>query len=307
MKGVYARANAEQIAARRRVLEGLQTAPLEAKVEIASRVIEQALKIGRPALLYSGGKDSTVLLHLVTRQAPDLLTIYNDTTLSDPRLKTWMAPFIYSNFPEIDFRQTTAEDPIAMWQKRGHYPIMSKRGHTIYKKRDPQLRISPVQCCYQLKEKYANTILGTEEIQVVFWGNRAAESARRLMTFLDNGYLFKPKKYAWHQAYPIQHFTDQDVADYLKRHVPEYPAGRKAFETGCLPCATNITFWPNNLSKLYQEDRGAWEKYMRAGFAEQIMRIKGIPGSPEEIITTRPELLLHIETRSLNRDSRKED
>lgn len=295
MKGVYARANKELAANRIAVLNGLQKEPLEKKVEISKQIIETALKIGRPALLYSGGKDSTVLLDLL-QDTPGLLAIHNNTTLGDPAKVHWIRRFLETRYPGVEYRETIADDPVTMWQTRGHFPILSKRGFTAYKHRDPGLKISPVQCCYQLKEKYANTIMGAEEIAVAFWGNRASESMRRRMTFIDNGFLFKPKKYAWWQAYPIQHWTQGDVDSYINRRVPELKEGA-SFEDGCLCCGTDLTFWPNNLGRLYQKDRARWEFFMRAGFAEQIMRIKGIPGSPEEVITEKPEALLHIEPK----------
>lgn len=297
MKGVYARASGDQIATRQAILDGLQGRPLAEKIAVSSRIITAALGIGKPALLYSGGRDSTVLLDLVAKQSPDILVIHNNTTLGDPALAGWVQSFVNRTYPGADYRETVADDPIAMWQERGYFPLLSKRGFTAYKMRDPHLRISPVQCCYQLKEKKSNAILNAEETAVVFWGNRAAESMRRRLTFIDNGYLFKPKKYRWHQAYPLQHFTGDDITAYLGDHVKNYPASGAAFETGCLCCGTDITFWPNNLGRLYQRDRPRWEYFMRAGFAEQIAKMKGLPGDPEEIISTRPELLLCVNTR----------
>ena len=296
MKGVYARANKEQAAARIAILNGLQKEPIERKIEITRQIIDTALKIGRPAILYSGGKDSTVLLDILSSQAPGLIAIHNNTTLGDPRIVEWIRKFMAKRYPAVDYRETIADNPIAMWQERGHFPILSKRGFTAYKQRDPGLKISPVQCCYQLKEKHANAILGAEEIGVAFWGNRASESMRRRMTFIDNGYLFKPKKYAWWQAYPIQHWTQADIDGYLSSRILEFYE-TNAFESGCWCCGTDLTFWPNNLGRLYQRDRWTWEIFMRAGFAEQIMRIKGIPGSPEEIIKEKPEALLHIQAK----------
>ena len=290
MKGVYAKANADQMAVRYSLLCQLQRDTADRKMEISRQVIATALARGPAAILYSGGRDSTVLLDIVKSMTEDFLVLFNNTTLGDPRNVT----FIRHRCRDLNYIETTADDPIETWQRTGYWPILSKRGFTKYKHRDPGLRVSPVQCCYQLKEKYANKILNNNKIKVVFWGNRASESMRRRLTFLDNGFLFQPKKYKWMQAYPLQHWMDEDIDQYLSNRVPGYLQARQTFETGCLCCGTDITFWPNNLSRLYQQDRLAWTKYMSAGFAEQIMRIKGIKGNPADIIESNPTLLLKV-------------
>ena len=111
--------------------------------------------------------------------------------------------------------------------------------------------------------------------QVAFWGNRAAESNRRMLHFLDHGFLFKPQQSRWFQCYPIQHWTDADVDAYLKTHVPEFERGRN-FETGCLVCMTDIQKFPNNASRLFDTNRPLWEKAMLGGFGAEILKIKGI-------------------------------
>lgn len=294
MKGVYRKCDNEDLRRRLALFRELASATHEQKIAFSRRVIREALGKGKPALLYSGGRDSTVLLGLAREQDPGILVIHNDTTLGDPGL----LEFIRTWTRGMNYRETTAQDPIAMWQETGYFPILSKRGHTAYKKRDPALRISPVQCCYQLKEKHANRLLKAEGVAVVLWGNRATESMRRRLGFADNGFLFKPKKYPWWQAYPLQHWEQQDINRYLEEHAPGYPREQRPFETGCLCCGTDITFWPNNQGRLYQRDPDAWARFMRAGFAREILRAQGRQDlDPEWAIQEAPGLLLRITTR----------
>lgn len=56
-----------------------QTLGLEAKIRYAERLIEAALLAKRPIVCWSGGKDSTVLLHLVRQFAPNINVTFNDT------------------------------------------------------------------------------------------------------------------------------------------------------------------------------------------------------------------------------------
>lgn len=293
MKGVYPRADREEVRRRLDILHRIQQMPLPEKISIAKQVIKAGLENGPGAVLYSGGRDSTVLLDLVTKVDSTVLVMHNNTTLGDPKL----LDFIRQHCKGLNYHETTADDPITMWQDKGYYPILSKRGFTAYKRRYPNLKVSPVQCCYQLKEKYANQILKEKEIKVVFWGNRADESMRRRLTFVDNGFLFQPKKYKWLQAYPLQHWRTEDIEAYIADNIPGYPSQRAGFETGCLCCGTDITHHPNNLGRLYQRDPVTWEKYMRAGFAEQILIAQGHEGTPEQIehvLNEAPAALLRI-------------
>jgi 3'-phosphoadenosine 5'-phosphosulfate sulfotransferase (PAPS reductase)/FAD synthetase len=292
MKGQYKKNSSAETGRKLKILLDLQRLSLNNKINISNDIIKKSLEIGKPALLYSGGKDSTVLLNMLLEYDKNILIIYNNTGLADEKHNKQIRE-ICKNY---NFIETKAQDYIGMWQKKGYYPILSKRGFTKYKKQDPTLRISPVQCCYQLKEIYSNKIFKDNEIKVVFWGNRAGESNRRKLSFVDNGFLFKPKKYKWYQSYPLQHFTDNDILEYLVKYVKNYNISTN-FESGCLACGVDITYKDNNLRRLYFNDKALFTKVMESGYAEQILKIKGIKYDAEilkDIIYNKPEILLKI-------------
>lgn len=291
MKGVYRKCSVEELRAKLAIFKRLQSVGLDAKIRFTEKIIDMGLVHGKSAVMFSGGKDSTVLLDILLKKKPEILIIHNDTTLGTPELLR----FIREQTRGHNYVETTAEDPIKMWQATGYWPIFGKRSHNQYKKIIPGLRVSPVQCCYQLKEKYSNRILKDNKIRIVFWGNRAGESQRRRLTFLDNGYLFKAIKYPWMQCYPLQHWSAVDIQTYLEEQKIERPI-EVSMETGCLACATDITFYPNNLSRLYLTNRIMWEKYMRAGFADQILKIKQSKEKPDDVIKYKPALLLRVRT-----------
>jgi len=57
-----------------------QKRSLDHKIGVATQIIHEALQIARcPALAFSGGKDSTVLLHLVRQHKADIPVIYGNT------------------------------------------------------------------------------------------------------------------------------------------------------------------------------------------------------------------------------------
>jgi len=292
-KGNYARLNPEQLKDRRLLFMDLYSAPMSTKIAYSQRLISKALEIGQPALLYSGGRDSTVLMHLVRQQAPRVKVIHNDTTLGDPGA----LDFVRKMTQGANYTETTAADPWEMWNETGYLPICAKRSFLQYKHSIPGLRIQPIACCYNLKAIYSNAVMKEDCTQVAFWGNRAGESNRRLLHFLDHGFLFKPQQTPWYQCYPIQHWSDADVDQYLKENVPEFARGR-GFETGCLVCMTDIGKMPNNASRLYDSNRPLWEKAMRSGFGLEILKMQGIknptPELLQETLELSPKALLKI-------------
>jgi 3'-phosphoadenosine 5'-phosphosulfate sulfotransferase (PAPS reductase)/FAD synthetase len=68
-----------------RELEEEQRKPLEYKIDVARQVIAQALAVeALPALAFSAGKDSTVLLHLIRQVRQDIHVIYGNTCVEYP-------------------------------------------------------------------------------------------------------------------------------------------------------------------------------------------------------------------------------
>lgn len=292
-KGVYRRSTSLETSAKIQKLKNLQKQPMYVKLEITKKIIKKALETGNKfCLLYSGGKDSTVLLKILKKMNVDFFAMYNNTTLAEEKFNIFLREQIKKE--GVSFIETFAEDPVKMWKEKGYYPILSKRGFTKYKKVDPDLRVSPVQCCYQLKEKYCNKVLKEKKVDLVFWGNRAGESNRRKFAFVDNGFLFKPKKYKWWQCYPLQHWLESDIKEFLNIYVPDWNFFQ-SFENGCLCCGTDITFKKNTLMRLYAKNYNLWLFYIKNGFGNEILKIKKIETSKlDEIIKNNPEILLRV-------------
>lgn len=90
-------------------LKELQALPLERKIQITkSRIIEwYKYWNGQVYVSFSGGKDSTVLLHLVREIFPDIEAVYVDTGLEYPELRQFVKTFDNVTWlkPEMNFRQ----------------------------------------------------------------------------------------------------------------------------------------------------------------------------------------------------------
>jgi 3'-phosphoadenosine 5'-phosphosulfate sulfotransferase (PAPS reductase)/FAD synthetase len=288
-KGVYKRQSNENLKIRLAEIKKMQAVPLNQKINITKQVLLRASQLQPLALFFSGGKDSTVLLDILKKTGLQFCVIHNNTTMADKKT----LEYIREVCKNIDYVETTPEEtPIEMWHRTGYYPILGKRTFTKYKKKHAELKVSPVQCCYQLKEVYSNRICKKRGIKGVIWGNRASESNRRKLTFADNGFIFKPKKYDWFQIYPIQHWLEKDILSYLETNLPEYPIS-KQFESGCRYCATDLAYYPNSMSRLYNADKKEWLNLMFAGFGEQIAILNNIKDW-KTAIKTQPELFLRL-------------
>lgn len=80
-----------------------QSLPLEAKIEMSKKRIREWYEHydGDVYVAFSGGKDSTVLLHLVRSMYPDVEAVFSDTGLEYPEIRefvktidnvTWVKP-----------------------------------------------------------------------------------------------------------------------------------------------------------------------------------------------------------------------
>lgn len=102
-------------------LDYLKSKPLSEKVQISiARIIEWYETWGGQVYVsFSGGKDSTVLLHLVSRIYPDVKGAYSDTGLEYPEIREFVKSFDNIDWlkPKKNFVQIITEYG---------YPIVSK-------------------------------------------------------------------------------------------------------------------------------------------------------------------------------------
>lgn len=105
-----------------RVLQQMQAMPLKAKVATTkSRIMEWVSHFGLDGVYvsFSGGKDSTVLLHIAREMFPEIKAVFCDTGLEYPEIREFVKTFDNVDWlkPKMTFKQVI--------EKYG-YPFISK-------------------------------------------------------------------------------------------------------------------------------------------------------------------------------------
>ena len=115
----------------------LQSLPLDIKVAKSKRRLEEFIaQVGKENVYisFSGGKDSTVLLHLVRSVFPDIVAVYGDTGLEYPEIKEFVRKQDNVEIirPKMSFKEVI---------EQYGYPVLSKRtSKMIYTLQNPTER-----------------------------------------------------------------------------------------------------------------------------------------------------------------------
>ncbi len=303
--GVYPRLSGPAMRERLAIIRRAQAAPLPVKVAAAKRLIAELARPGTAAakdhrqlvVLFSGGRDSCVVAALAQDAGAAPALLHCDTGLAAPGAALRVEAAARALGAPLHVVRP-AEPAFEMWARLGHYPIGPKRGHTYLKRAVPGLRTSPVQCCYQLKERPARAWLREHRAAAILWGNRAADSDRRKLGLGDHGAVHEPsRRWPCTSAEPIAVWTDDDVRLYLAARLPGLHWESRA-ETGCRCCCTDLARPDNQLTRLYATDRAAFEEAMRSGLGAEILRANRRPETVEDALARAPYHFLRLVTRA---------
>ena len=232
-------------------LKQMQMMSLDAKIRMSQQRITQWYEYwdGQVYVSFSGGKDSTVLLHLVRSLYPDVEAVYVDTGLEFPELRnhvktfknvTWLKPEM--NFKEViltygypviskEVAQIIKEARIGLEREDGSYAYRIKKlnGELI----NPHTgELSPFnckqwkfmlnapfkisdECCKVMKKK---PIKKYEKMtgKKSYIGTMATESRLRKQRWIRYGCnSFEKGKQS---SNPLSFWTEQDIFEYIKKY-----------------------------------------------------------------------------------------
>lgn len=221
----------------------MQACPLEVKVLMTQRRIREWVTefgVDGVYISFSGGKDSTVLLHLVRELYPDIEAVFVNTGLEFPEIQKFVRKFdnVRILTPKMNFKQVIS--------KYG-YPILSKdlskkisaarrgqewalkylEGRAIHngelssynvEKYLPLLSVDFLishKCCDVMKKQPAHEYeKKTDKKPMV--ATMAEESKLRFQAWLKTG--CNSFNFAREISKPMSFWTEQDVLKYIKDH-----------------------------------------------------------------------------------------
>ena len=232
----------EEAAMKRNFLKQRQSLPLNLKIQMSKRRIQEFYEHfdGKVYVSFSGGKDSTVLLHLVRSLYPEVPAVFIDTGLEYPEVRQ----FVKATKNSITLRpDKTFKEVLEQYG----YPVISKEvaktieenrrnpdgytkkkfdsNSTYVKKygsrydlskwlplRDSDIKIS-AKCCEIMKKRPAKKFEKESGLKP-YIATMAAESNLRKQEYLKKGCnSFDTVRPA---STPLGFWTEQDILQYIK-------------------------------------------------------------------------------------------
>jgi len=213
-------------------------------LETQGLIAHNILTHKNPAVAWSGGKDSTLVLWLSLKWKPDILTVFNDTGVEYPET----IKFIHQLRDEWDINLVENRPTTTF------FAIVDKFGFSKSKVEDGHGHGSP--CCLNLKEKPALSSIKQHGIDCSFTGVTAVESRQRQMTAIRIGACYFAKTKNSQVVHPILWWTEEEVWSYHEAmNIPSNPiyhvgGYRKGSDRcGCMPCTAYLN-WEATCSRL---------------------------------------------------------
>lgn len=279
-------------------LKVMQALPLEDKIRKTQLRIQEYYDYfcGNVYVGFSGGKDSTVLLHIVRSMYPDVKAVFSDTGLEYPEVRTFVKTWDNVDFvkPPKTFKQVI---------EQFGYPVVSKKiaGYVATAKRNPDstrakylrgdiyskcfgfgegkwayLVDAPFKvsdwCCDVMKKQPMHKYQKETGLHPII-GTLAEESIMRRNEWMRTGCnAFEGKEPI---SKPLSFWTEQDILEYIQKYeVPYCPlygdivADKKGKltttgidRTGCIFCmfGVHLEKEPNRFQQLKISHPKIWE------------------------------------------------
>jgi 3'-phosphoadenosine 5'-phosphosulfate sulfotransferase (PAPS reductase)/FAD synthetase len=268
-------------------LKQMQSLPLEAKIIKSQQRIREWYEHwdGNVYVSFSGGKDSTVLLHLVQQLYPDVPAVFCDTGLEFPEIKQFVRQTENVTIlrPDTSFKKVIEKYGYPVIGKevaecvegaRKGQPYRIRRFDPNYNKPmfnvskwafllDAPFKISASCCDVMKKRPFRRYEKETGRKPIL--GNMAAESRLRTQGWLKTGCnAFENKRPV---SQPLAFWLEQDIWEYLRKFDVPYSTiyDMGYLRTGCIFCmfGCHLEKYPNRFQRLSQTHPKLYEYCMR--------------------------------------------
>jgi len=222
----------------------MQSVPLEVKILMAQRRIREWVSefgVDGVYVSFSGGKDSTVLLHLVRELYPDVEAVFVNTGLEYPEIQRFVRTFdnVTVLYPEMNFKEVISTYGYPLLSKSIAEKIQASRKGSKWAEKylegtattinglpsvynakkykplvDVDFNISH-KCCDVMKKKPIHKY-EKESGKVPIIATMASESKTRLAGWLRTGCNAFNAKNA--MSKPMSFWTEQDVLEYIRKN-----------------------------------------------------------------------------------------
>ena len=258
---------------------------------------------------FSGGKDSTVLAHLVRSVYPDVPLVFCNTGLEFPEnikfintfknknliilkpKKTYQEVIDLYGYPIVSKRQAqyihevrvarsnTATKHLRLtgWTSKGTYSQMDKISKKWLYLVDSPIKVSD-RCCNVMKKSPAKTY-SKKTGRMAYTGIMVGEGKRRELTYLQNGcnsYDLKTPN-----SKPLAIWTAKNIWEYIKRFNVAYSKiYDKGYDrTGCIYCGFGVHLEKglNRFQRLKQTHPARWKYCMDKLGLREVMKVYGVP------------------------------
>ncbi len=263
-------------------LDRLMALPVEDKATYSKLIIQRFYieNRGKVYVSFSGGKDSTVLLHLVRSLYPEVPAVYSDTGLEFPEIREFVKATdnVTMIRPKMSFRKVIQEKGYPVVGKEvAHWVGLAQRGKPSGLKMisvpreenkfskahyawlaDAPFKIS-ADCCDILKKKPMKAY-EKETGRHAIIGTKGIDSRLRMTNLQRYGEILNDK------CTPLGIWTNDDIWNYIRAHdLPYCNIYDKGYDaTGCIFCAFGIMQDRDKFLKLKVTHPKQWEYCMRS-------------------------------------------
>jgi len=207
---------------------------MKEKIQNSVHILREATaRFSNPIILWAGGKDSTVVVHLAKQMTPKGVDFPFKTILLD-----------------TTFQFTETYHFLDRLSSRWNVPFSKIRNNKALRKNINPEDYSKFECCNKLKTENLGKFLKRTETDAVIEGIRWDEHPARGKTtgesgdFKDLGFYQRSTPVEHIRIYPIQNWSEKDVWNYSEQEElpsnPLYDYNPPYRSIGCWPCTNPV-------------------------------------------------------------------